>query len=102
MALGWAFLFAGVWEFRRVGESVALLGRAKVGNTYDGKEKEYTVLLKMSELYSDGIIGREMQFMVSGLLSMKKKKNIYRNLAFYLPGRLGLANPRLGPWFCGG
>ena len=52
----------------------------------------------MSELYSDGIIGREMQFMVSGLLSMKK----YRNLAFYLPGRLGLANPRLGPWFCGG
>lgn len=63
-----------------------------------GKKKEYTVLLKMSELYSDGIIGREMQFMVSGLLSMKK----YRNLAFYLPGRLGLANPRLGPWFCGG
>ena len=39
LVLGWAFLFAGVWEFRRVGESVALLGRAKVGNTYDGKEK---------------------------------------------------------------
>lgn len=37
-----------------------------------GKKKECTVLLKMSELYSDGIIGREMQFMVSGLLSMKK------------------------------